>query len=470
MSESLFYKTATELVKGIKSKEYSIKEVMVSHLKRIEKVNPQVNAIVNIEEDSILKKAEKMDNQLNEQMLNSPLLGLPIAIKDTHHAKDYKTTFGSNIYSNNYSNEDEISLERMIQAGAIVIGKTNTPEFAAGSHTYNKVFGTTYNPYDLTKTAGGSSGGAATALATGMTALADGSDMGGSCRNPAAYNNIVGLRPSPGLIPVRNKKLLYSSLSVQGPLARNVEDLTLMLSVMAGKSSYDPLSYSSDIKSGIFLESKPSKNIKVAYSADFGAAVPIEDNVRNIFNEQLKVFNDLGCYLEEASIDFTNAAETFQILRANEFALNYEDLYLTHHKEIKETVNWNIKKGIELTSNELRRAEKERSSLYNKTNDFFEKYDFLITPVSQVQPFDANIEYPTEINGKKMNTYIDWMEASSIITVTGCPAISVPAGFTEDGLPFGLQIVAPINEEESLLKIAYLFEQATRHGLKRPSL
>src|SRR5699024_5545532 len=202
----------------------------------------------------------------------------------------------------------------------------------------------------------------------------------------------------------------------------------------------------------------------------FSDLLPIEDVVRNIFNEQLKIFNDLGCYLEEASIDFTDAAETFQILRANEFALNYGELYFSHKKEIKETVNWNIKKGIELTSNQLKRAEISRSSLYNKTNDFFEKYDFFITPVSQVQPFDAKIEYPTEINGKQMNTYIDWMEASSIITITGCPAISVPAGFTDDGLPFGLQIVAPINQEKSLLEIAYLFEQATKHGLKRPNL
>jgi amidase len=471
MSNSLIYKSATELVKGIKAKEYSVKEVVISHLKRIKEVNPYVNAIVNIEEDDILKKAEIMDANFNKNISKYPLLGLPIAIKDTHNVIGFKTTFGSKIYSENYPNENEISVERMLEAGAIVIGKTNVPEFAAGSHTFNKIFGTTYNPYDLTKTAGGSSGGAAAALATGMIALADGSDMGGSCRNPAAYNNVVGLRPSPGLIPIKNKNLIYSPLSVQGPLARNVEDLTLMLSVMAGRNKYDPLSYYSNITSDILSESKPLKNIRIAYSADLGGSVPISTSVRKMFNRQLDVFNNLGCFLEEDSIDFTNTAETFQILRANEFALSYEDIYLLDkEKYIKETVRWNIKKGVELKSSDIRRAEKDRSLLYNKTNIFFEKYDFLITPVSQVQPFDAGIEYPTEINGNKMNTYIDWMESCSIITVTGCPAISIPAGFAEDGLPFGLQIIAPFNQDISLLKIAFIFEQATKHGLKRPSL
>lgn len=471
MPNSLIYKPATELVKGIKAKEYSIKEVVVSHLKRIEEVNPYVNAIINIEEDKILKKAEMMDAHFDENISKYPLLGLPIVIKDTHNVTGFKTTFGSKIYSENYSNENEISVERMLKAGAIVIGKTNVPEFAAGSHTFNKVFGTTYNPYDLTKTAGGSSGGAAVALATGMTALADGSDMGGSCRNPAAYNNVVGLRPSPGLVPIKNKKLIYSPLSVQGPLARNVEDLTLMLSVMAGRNKYDPLSYYNNITANIHSGSKPLKNIRIAYSADLGGSIPVSIEVREIFNKQLEVFNNLGCLLEEDCIDFTNTAETFQILRANEFALNYEDLYLLDkEKYIKETVKWNIKKGIELKSNDIRRAEKDRSLLYNKTNVFFEKYDFLIAPVSQLQPFDANIEYPVEIDGTEMNTYIDWMESCSIITVTGCPAISIPAGFTEDGLPFGLQIIAPLNQDMSLLKIAFVFEQVTKYGLKRPNL
>lgn len=470
MSKSLIYKSATEIVEGIKKRDYSIKEVIEDHLKRIKKTNPYINSIVSVEEDIIFKNIEKMEKQVKQNILNYPLLGLPILIKDTHNVKGYKTTFGSKIYNDNYSKENEISVERMIAAGAIIIGKTNVPEFAAGSHTFNKVFGTTYNPYDLTKTAGGSSGGAAASLAAGMAVLADGSDMGGSCRNPAAYNNVVGLRPSPGLIPVKNRGAIYSPMSVQGPLARNVEDLTLMLSVMAGRDKNDPLSSMSNIKSEDFSNSSPLKDIKIAYSADLGGAVTVAENVREIFNKQIKIFNDLGCYVEEASIDFTNAAETFQILRANEFALNYEKLYLAQEKKIKETVNWNIQKGLKLTSHDIRRAETNRSSLYNKANVFFEKFDFLIAPVSQVQPFDADIEYPREINGKKMDTYIDWMESCSIITVSGCPAISIPAGFTEDGLPFGLQIVAPINQEKSLLKIAYMFEQVTNYNLKRPIL
>ena len=469
MSEELNFKSATELIEGIKIKDFSIKEVMQAHIKQINKMNPKINAIVSLEEDKALKKAIEMDNNIKNRPSKQSLLGIPIAIKDTHNAKGFMTTYGSEIYRDNRSEESEIAVERMVDEGAIILGKTNVPEFAAGSHSFNKVFGTTYNPYDTSKTAGGSSGGAAASLASGMVALADGSDMGGSCRNPAAYNNIVGLRPSPGLIPVKNKRASFSPLSVQGPLARTVEDVALMLSVMAGYDKRAPLSNALKVKQSFDLtKSLPLKDIKIGYSADLGGMVPIEQKVRTIFNQQISKFEDLGCFVEEASINLTGAAETFQILRAHEFSIGYEDIYLSHQSKIKETVLWNIEKGLNLTSKDIRNAEIQRTNIYNEANNFFKDYDFMISPVSQVQPFDAKIEYPTEIDGIKMETYVDWMESCSIITVTGCPAISVPAGFTEDGLPFGLQIIAPLNQEEALLNIAYAFEQATKYGLVRP--
>ena len=376
---------------------------------------------------------------------------------------------GSPIFKNQVAETDDIITERMKNAGAIVIGKTNVPEFAAGSHTFNNVFGPTRNPYDLTKTAGGSSGGAAAALAAGMVPLADGSDMGGSCRNPAAYNNVVGLRPSPGRIPMYPKRSLYSPLAVQGPLARTVSDIALMLSVVTGFSEKSPLS--SELSPEIFKNQLKSetKGLKIGYSVDLGGTLPITPEVRKSFEKQFKVFTDLGCELEEASPDFTHATDVFQTLRAHEFAISYKDLYETDKHRMKDPVVWNIEKGLALTGTDIGRAENYRADLYESTRRFFEKYDFLILPVSQVQPFDVDMEYPTKINDVNMMNYIQWMESCSHITLTGCPAISVPAGFCGNLLPFGLQIVAPFNQDFRLLQIAYAFEQATNHGQIRPN-
>lgn len=471
LKDEIYYQTATHLAKKIQNKELSVSEVMEVHLDRIHEVNPKVNAIVSLDEEKAMEAARLADEKiaaLNENI--GSLFGLPIAIKDTHNAKGFPTTKGSPIFKNQLAETDEIIVERLKAAGAIVIGKTNVPEFAAGSHTFNPVFGATKNPYDLTKSAGGSSGGAAAALATGMIPIADGSDMGGSCRNPAAYNNVVGLRPSPGRIPVHSKRSLYSPLAVQGPLARTVSDLALILSVVTGFSEKAPLS--SELSPRLFEHSLKSetKNLKIAFSTDLNGSFPVDPSVRAAFKKQLKVFTDLGCELEEASPDFKHAKEIFQTFRAYGFALSNEELYKSNKEQLKETVIWNIEKGLNLTGEDLRRADHYRTDLYEETRKFFGKYDFLVLPVSQVQPFNVDIEYPATIDGLAMKNYVEWMESCSHITVTGCPAISIPAGFCENNLPFGLQIVAPFNEDFRLLQIAYAFEQATMYNQIRPNL
>lgn len=471
MANNINFKTAVEIASGIKNKSFSVLEVMKSHLNAIKQTNKKVNAIVSLDEEGSLAKARAADHIISEKDNNvGALFGLSVAVKDTHHAKGFKTTMGSEIYSNQVANMDHTIVDRMKRAGAIVIGKTNVPEFAAGSHTFNKIFGPTRNPYDLTKSAGGSSGGAAAALASGMIPLADGSDMGGSCRNPAAYNNVVGLRPSPGRIPSYPKRSLYSPLVVQGPLARTVSDVALMMSVVTGFDRRSPLwsEYSPEVfKESLNIE---TKRLKIGYSYDLGGSFPVAINVRQQFEKQLEVFANLGCEVEEASPNFENAREIFQTLRALEYVINYREVYKKQKEKMKTSVIWNIEKGLKLSGTDIAHVKNLKADLYESVHNFFKKYDFLILPVSQVQPFDIEIEYPTQINNIKMNNYIEWMESCSHITVTGSPAISVPAGFCEDGLPFGLQIVAPFNDDFKLLQIAYAFEQATKYGQKKPNL
>lgn len=471
MSNNIVYNSAREIAAKIRNKEVSVTEVMNAHLKQIAETNDKVNAVVSLNEEYALEKAEKADELLSKNQHDGVLFGLPTAIKDTHNAKGFITSRGSTIFKDDIAQQDDVITKRMRNAGAIIIGKTNVPEFAAGSHTFNPVFGATNNPYDLTKSAGGSSGGAAAAVATGMVPLADGSDMGGSCRNPAAYNNVVGLRPSPGRVPMSNKVALYSPMGVQGPIARNVTDLALMMSVIAGFDEEDVLSSeyahraSQDLEELLKME---TKGLKIGFTTDLNGAFPVDPIVRSMFEKQLSKFTDMGCELDEVKIDYSGATQAFQTLRAYEFALNLEPIYNNFKDQIKSTVIWNIEKGLNLSVNDLFQAEQNRKKIHDQMCQLFDEYDYLIMPVSQVQPFDVNIEYPEEVDHVKMNNYIEWMESCSHITVAGNPAISVPGGFCQNGLPFGLQIVAPYKQDFDLLKIAYAFEQATKYGDVKP--
>ena len=468
-TSSLCFRTATELVRAIRARELSARELMEAHLAQIERVNPQVNAIVTLLPDRALEAAASADEQTASGRSFGPLHGLPIAHKDLVATKGIRTTFGSPIFRDFVPNEDALIVERLKAAGALTIGKTNTPEFGAGSQTYNEVFGETRNPYDLTKTCGGSSGGAAVALACGMLPIADGSDTGGSLRNPANFCNVVGFRPSPGRVPSWPKEVGWFPISVQGPMARTVEDVALMLSVMAGPDPRSPIAIAESPQQ--FAESleRDFRDTRIAWSSDFGE-LPVDPAVTQALSTSRPALESLGCLIEDTQPDFRDADEAFKVWRAWVFELKYAELLEKHRDQIKETVIWNVEEGQRLTGPQIARAEKKRTELFHRVRNFMETFEFMIFPVSQVPPFDIQQRYITEINGQSLPTYIDWMKSCYYITATGLPAISVPCGFTPDGLPVGMQIVGRHQDDLGVLQLAYAFQQATGVWKRHPDL
>ena len=355
--------------------------------------------------------------------------------------------------------EDSLTVERLRLAGAIVVGKTNTPEFGAGSQTFNPVFGSTLNPYDRGKTCGGSSGGAAVALATGMLPIADGSDMGGSLRNPASFCHVVGLRPSPGRVPVWPGATAWSTLSVDGPMARRVADVALMLSAMAGPDPRSPISIAEDGSRFAAPLDRDFKGVRVAWWSDLGG-VPVDRRVRDTVNAQRAVFESLGCIVEEAEPAFSDFDAVFKTVRALAFLTGVAPRVEGRRAQVKETILWEIDRGERLTAVEIAWAETKRTELYHRMRQFMERYEFFVLPTVQVPAFDINQPYPTEIDGVAMETYIDWMKSCYYISIVGNPAISVPCGFTPDGLPVGLQIVGRHRDDWGLLQMAHAFEGA----------
>jgi len=461
--------SAVELADRIRGREVSVTEVVRAHLTQIERVNPTMNAIVTLTAERALDDAKIKDAELARGASTGPLFGLPVAHKDLVPTKGIRTTFGSPIYRDNVPSEDGLIIERLRAAGAVTLGKTNTPEFGAGSQTFNEVFGRTLNPYDPSKTCGGSSGGAAVALACGMVPIADGSDTGGSLRNPAAFCNVVGLRTSPGRVPVWPRELAWSALSVQGPMARTVADVALLLSAMAGPDPRSPIAITEPGDRFRQPLDRDFRGVRVAWSRDLGG-LPIDRRVSAALEPQRKVLETLGCVVEEAQPDLRDAREIFQALRAFAFATRYGPMLAEHRHQIKDTVIWNTEQGLKLTAREMAEAEVKRTALYHRVRTFMERYEFLVLPATQVPPFDVTQPYVTEIEGVTLPTYIDWMRACSDITVTGLPAISVPGGFTPDGLPVGLQIVGRHQDDWGVLQIAHAFEGATGVGRRRPAV
>ena len=416
-----------------------------------------------------------MPTRLHEQPTNAspaaspsgPLHGLPVAHKDLALTAGIRTTFGSPLYADWVPDESSLVVERIQAAGAITIGKTNTPEMGAGSQTFNPVFGATRNPYDLSKTCGGSSGGAAAALACGMVPIADGSDMGGSLRNPASFCNVVGFRPSPGRVPVWPTEAPFSQLSVEGPMARTVADVALLLSAIAGPDPRSPIALSEPGSVfGVPLDSDV-RGLRIGWSDDAGG-LPAEPAVRSALGPARRALEDLGCVVVDEFPDLADAAEIFQVLRAVEFEVGLGALYDEHRDSLKETIRWNVEVARRLTAVDVAQALRAHAALHERVRQFMESVDFLALPTVQVPPFDVGIEWIHEIRGAAMETYIDWMRSCSDITVTGCPAISVPAGFTPDGLPVGLQLVGRHRDDLGVLQLAHAFEQATRVGERRP--
>jgi len=462
----LCYAPAKQLARLIRSRKVSATEVMRAFIAQIERVNPKVNAIVTFLPEQALKQAKALDRKKTPP---GPLAGLPIAFKDLVATKGIRTTLGSMVYQDNVPAEDALLVERLKAAGAITLGKTNTPEFGAGSNTFNKVFGATRNPYDLSKTAGGSSGGAGAAVACGMLPFADGSDLAASLRNPGNYCNVVGFRPTPGRVPSYPAANAWDTQPVLGPIGRTVEDAAFLLSAMAGPDPRAPVSISEP--GSIFAKSlnRDFRKIRVAWTPDFGG-LPVEPAVTQVLEQQRKVLESLGCIVEESCPDFTGATEAFETLRAVSFSLRYAPLLKTHRALLKDTVIWNIEQGLALDGGKIGRAEGLRTELFQRMRRFLEKYEFLIAPVNQLPPFPVDTEYPTEIAGVKLGNYLDWMKSCYYVTITSHPAISVPAGFTPQGLPVGLQIVGRYRDDFGVLQLAHAFEAATQVCKRRPPL
>jgi amidase len=450
----------------LRARKVSASELMQAFIAQIERVNPKVNAIVTFLPEQALKAAKALERR---KTFDRPLAGLPIAYKDLVPTKGVRTTWGSLIYRDHVPTQNHLIVERLSAAGAILIGKTNTPEFGAGSQTYNRVFGPTRNPYDLSKTCGGSSGGAAVAVACGMLPFADGSDLAASLRNPGNYCNVVGFRPTPGRVPSWPAPNAWDTLSTLGPLGRTVEDSAFLLSAMAGPDARAPTS----IAEAGSLFGRPLKRsfrkTRIAWSRDLGG-LPMDQRVTQVLEPTLAMFRRLGCTVAEAAPDFNGATEAFETLRALGFLNRYGALLKERRDALKDTMIWNIEQGLKRTPEQFARATALRSELFHRMRAFLEDYEFLLCPVNQLPPFPVDVEWPREIAGVPLGNYLDWMKSCYYITITSHPAISVPAGFTPEGLPVGLQIVGRYRDDFGVLQLAHAYEQETQHWKRRPAL
>lgn len=460
--------SAVALAGMIRRREVSARELLAASLSRIERANPMVNAIVTLVPEMAEEWATEADEQTASGASLGPLHGLPIAHKDLVSTAGIRTTQGSPLFADFVPDEDDLIVQRLRTAGAVTIGKTNTPEFGAGSQTFNRVFGATRNPYDLTKTCGGSSGGAAVALATGMVPIADGSDMGGSLRNPASFCNIVGLRPSAGRVPTWPTNTPWSSLATSGAMGRSVADVALQMQAIAGPDPRIPVS--SPEPGSIFadLPELDVRRLRVAWSPDLG--LPVETAVRAALTDVPDRLAALGCSVVEARPDLTDARHIFQVLRAWQFEIADGPLYDRSPDQLKDTVRWNIEEARRLSLVDHARVTSAHAALLVRTREFFDEYDVLALPTAQVAPFDIDLDWPRQVDGTDMETYIDWMRSCCDISVTGCPAISMPSSFTATGLPVGVQFVGRPGGDVDLLRFAAAWELASAPFVDRATV
>ncbi len=454
----------------LRAGKISARELLDAHLDRIEAVNPILNAVVALNADVGRARAAAVDDAHARGEAQGPLAGLVTAHKDLTETADFPTTFGSPLFAANQPKADSLLVSRVKAAGAVAVGKTNTPEFGRGSHTFNPVYGITRNPYDPARTAGGSSGGAAVALATGMLAIADGSDMGGSLRNPAGWNNVVGFRASPGVVPSVAPGPPWPRLGTEGAMGRTVDDLALLLSVISSPHAADPVSSG---LAGLDL-TKPvtpiDRPLRVAWSPNLGD-LPVEDDVLAALAGVPGICVDLGWSVNEAEPDFSGADDAFATLRGWMMAYGTAAALGDRLLQMKETIQLEAAAGAAVSAGEVYAALAHVGVLWRRAAAFFEDYDLLLCPVSQVSPFPVETEYPTVVAGQPMSSYIEWMRSCCRITMLGSPAVSVPAGFTDTGMPTGVQIVGGPNADALVLRAAKSFEQATGgHYARRPPL
>ncbi|QYJ02875.1 amidase [Nocardioides panacisoli] len=469
MTEDLCLRSATELSAMLRAKEVSAREVLAAHLSRIERINPRINAIVTLTPEEAERRARACDDALAAGEPVGPLHGLPVAHKDLVDTAGIRTTYGSTAYRQHVPTTDHVVAQRVREAGGVLVGKTNTPEWGTGSHTENEVFGLTRNPWDTERTAGGSSGGAAAALAARLVPLADGTDMGGSLRNPASFCNVVGLRPSIGRVPAWPAADAWFTQSVSGPMARTAEDLALYLSVLGLPDARSPLTQSTPVEAFRAPLDRDFSGVRVAWSPDLGGLAVDEDVVAAMAPGR-DVLRDLGCEVADRDPDLTDADDVFRTWRAWWYALALGDLYRERPDDFGESAAWNITQGLELTGEQLLDAGRRRTVLYHRLRSFLDEHEFLVTLVSPVTPFPGTQRYPFEVGGRPTETYLDWMRGCYWISATGMPAASVPLAFTPAGLPVGLQVVGRPGDDLGVLQLAHAIEKSTTTGTRVPNL
>lgn len=467
----LWQLTACELAARLASGEASAAEALESSLDRIEQVNPILNAIVTLDVKAARARARELDRLSPER--RGPLHGLPIAVKDLEDTAGMRTTYGSPLFAEHVPDADSLLVARLRAAGAVIVGKTNTPEFGAGSHTFNAVFGPTRNPWDPARTPGGSSGGAAAAVAAGMIPFADGSDFGGSVRNPAGFCNLVGLRPTPGRVPDPSAGP-WEAMAVHGPIARTAADAALLLGAIAGPDPRSPLSLGWPSPPGpaeiaAHAKAGAASGLRIAWSRNL-ADLPVAAEVSAALAAAREALEAIGCTVDDAQPAFPDADEAFEVLRGVRFAGAHAEQLRDHPGQLKATVVQNTRYGLALTGSQVASAMAARTRTFEAMRTLLERHDALALPTAQVAPFGVEEEWVREIDGVTMGSYLEWMRACSRITVTAHPAISVPGGFTPDGLPIGLQLVGRYGDEVTLLRLAAALEAHTGLGARRPPL
>lgn len=449
--------SASDAVARLKAGDVTPTEMIDAAASRIEAVEGDVNALPTLCLDRARDRAKGLKHPENPPP--GYLWGLPVAIKDLTEVEGVRTTFGSQIFADHVPGRSDAMVQRIEERGGVVIAKANTPEFGAGAQTFNEVFGVTRNPWNTKMTPGGSSGGSATALAAGEVWLAQGSDMGGSLRIPAAFTGVVGLRPSPGRVPHGPSALPFVPNSVEGPMGRTVGDVALFLDTLAGHQPVDPISLPSPAASFAASTAAARPPKRIAFSMDMGIS-PIHRDVRAAVEKALEHFRAMGTEIVDSTVDFSCAEPVFQVIRAAQFAATHGDKLKTHRDKLKPEMIWNIEKGLALTADEIGQAERQRADLFQRFQAQFGEIDLFVTPTVNTPPFDADIRYLEELEGRAFDSYISWLIMTFAITLTTCPAISVPCGFTPDGLPVGLQLVGPQRGEAEVLAGAAMFERA----------
>jgi amidase len=453
--QELIRENACAIVDKLQAGEITPLDLLDALENRIAEIDGKVNALPTLCFDRARSHAK--DLMKKPAGARGLLAGLPLPIKDLTDVGGVLTTQGSPIYRDRVPARSDILVEHLEHNGGVIYAKSNTPEFGAGANTFNEVFGATRNPWDTSRSAAGSSGGAAVALATGMAWLAHGSDMGGSLRNPASFCGVVGLRPSIGRVAHTPHFKVDRTLGVQGPMARNVEDLALLLDAMSGEHPADPLSLPKLPASFLSAARSGSKPKRVAYSTDLGIT-PVDPEVASITRKAAQRFAEAGAIVEEAHPDLREAHECFHVLRAFDFAVSKAKLLRTHRDQLKPEVIWNIEEGLKLSVEKLERAEAQRLAMAERALQFFENYDLLLTPATIVAPFPVENRYVAECAGRKFDNYVEWLGIVYAITLACCPALSLPCGFTASGLPVGLQMVGPPRGEAQLLAGAKVLE------------